>query len=77
MFLEQISARYTVWQMEFICVYVSMYKYVEYSVRFRKNILPLSFLNKVFCVKSITQDLLSVPNKGIFFFFFLNKTPRS
>lgn len=24
MFLEQISARYTVWQMEFICVYVSM-----------------------------------------------------
>lgn len=42
--------------MEFICVYVSMYKYVEYSVRLRKNILPLSFLNKVFCVKSITQN---------------------
>lgn len=55
MFLEQISARYTVWQMEFIRVYVSMYKYVEYSVRFRKNILPLSLLTKVLCVKNITQ----------------------
>lgn len=33
-----------------------MNKYVDYSVRFRKNIIPLYLLTKVLGVKNVTRD---------------------